>query len=176
MVEAYDTLVFEAHSTDYQTPQALRQLVKDHFAILKVGPALTFALREALFSLAAIEEELLPAKASSGLRHVLENVMLDRPEYWQSHYHGDGNARRLARGYSYSDRVRYYWPDSQIDDAFERLVRNLADDPFRCRSSASTCRCSTAKFARVLSSQHRGNSSSTTFRTYSSSTTPPAKA
>lgn len=129
MVEAYDTLVFEAHSTDYQTPQALRQLVNDHFAILKVGPALTFALREALFSLAAIEEELLPAKASSGLRHVLENVMLDRPEYWQSHYHGDGNARRLARGYSYSDRVRYYWPDSQIDDAFERLVRNLADEP-----------------------------------------------
>ena len=129
MVEAYDTLVFEAHSTDYQTPQSLRQLVKDHFGILKVGPALTFALREALFSLAAIEEELLPAKACSGLRHVLESVMLDRPEYWQSHYHGDGNARRLARGYSYSDRVRYYWPDSQIDDAFERLVRNLAGEP-----------------------------------------------
>ena len=129
MVEDYDTLVFEAHSTDYQTPQSLRQLVIDHFAILKVGPALTFALREALFSLAAIEEELLPAKACSGLRHVLESVMLDRPEYWQSHYHGDGNARRLARGYSYSDRVRYYWPDSQIDEAFERLVRNLADEP-----------------------------------------------
>ena len=128
MVEDYDTLVFEAHSTDYQTPQSLRQLVIDHFAILKVGPALTFALREALFSLAAIEEELLSAKACSGLRHVLESVMLDRPEYWQSHYHGDGNARRLARGYSYSDRVRYYWPDSQIDEAFERLVRNLADD------------------------------------------------
>lgn len=129
MVQGYDSLVFEAHSTDYQTPQALRQLVKDHFAILKVGPALTFALREALFSLAAIEEELLPAKASSGLRQVLESVMLDRPEYWQSHYHGDGHARRLARGYSYSDRVRYYWPDSQIDEAFERLVRNLADEP-----------------------------------------------
>ncbi|WP_207302150.1 class II D-tagatose-bisphosphate aldolase non-catalytic subunit, partial [Klebsiella quasipneumoniae] len=122
-------LVFEAHSTDYQTPQALRQLVKDHFAILKVGPALTFALREALFSLAAIEEELLPAKACSGLRQVLENVMLDRPEYWQNHYHGDGHARRLARGYSYSDRVRYYWPDRQIDEAFARLVRNLADWP-----------------------------------------------
>lgn len=127
MVEAYDTLVFEAHSTDYQTPQALRQLVIDHFAILKVGPALTFALREALFSLAAIEEELIPAKASSGLRHVLESVMLDRPEYWRSHYHGDGHTRRLARSYSYSDRVRYYWPDKQIDEAFERLVHNLAD-------------------------------------------------
>ena len=133
MVENYETLIFEAHSTDYQTPQSLRQLVIDHFAILKVGPALTFALREALFSLAAIEEELVPAKACSGLRQVLENVMLDRPEdrpeYWQSHYHGDGNARRLARGYSYSDRVRYYWPDSQIDDAFAHLIRNLADSP-----------------------------------------------
>ncbi|EEU5114582.1 class II D-tagatose-bisphosphate aldolase, non-catalytic subunit [Escherichia coli] len=38
-------------------------------------------------------------------------------------------AARLARGYSYSDRVRYYWPDSQIDDAFAHLVRNLADSP-----------------------------------------------
>ena len=129
MVENYETLIFEAHSSDYQTPQSLRQLVIDHFAILKVGPALTFALREALFSLAAIEEELVPAKACSGLRQVLEDVMLDRPEYWQSHYHGDGNARRLARGYSYSDRVRYYWPDSQIDDAFAHLVRNLANSP-----------------------------------------------
>ena len=82
-----------------------------------------------LCSLAAIEEELVPAKVCSGLRQVLEDVMLDRPEYWQSHYHGDGNARRLARGYSYSDRVRYYWPDSQIDDAFAHLVRNLADSP-----------------------------------------------
>lgn len=129
MVEDYETLIFEAHSTDYQTPQSLRQLVQDHFAILKVGPALTFALREALFSLAAIEEELLPAKACSKLRRVLEDVMLNHPESWQSHYHGDSNTRRLERGYSYSDRVRYYWPDSQIDEAFARLVRNLADEP-----------------------------------------------
>lgn len=127
MVEAYDTLVFEAHSTDYQTPQALRQLVVDHFAILKVGPALTFALREALFSLAAIEEELLAAQSCSGLRHVLESVMLEKPEFWQSHYHGDSHTRRLARSYSYSDRIRYYWPEREIDDAFERLVRNLSD-------------------------------------------------
>lgn len=129
MVESHPTLVFEAHSTDYQTPHALRQLVVDHFAILKVGPGLTFALREALFSLAAIEEELLPAKAISGLRRELENVMQDRPEYWQSHYHGDSNTRRLARSYSYSDRMRYYWPDAQVDSAYERLVRNLADTP-----------------------------------------------
>ncbi|WP_213714745.1 tagatose-bisphosphate aldolase subunit KbaZ [Cedecea lapagei] len=123
------TMVFEAHSTDYQTTQALHQLVEDHFAILKVGPALTFALREALFSLSAIERELLPAHKCSGLRDVLESVMLDHPEHWQQHYHGNGDALRLARGYSYSDRVRYYWPDRDIDEAYDVLVRNLAHEP-----------------------------------------------
>ncbi len=102
--------------------------------------------------------------------------MLDRPEYWQSHYHGDGNARRLARGYSYSDRVRYYWPDQQIDEAFARLVRNLADTLFHCRSSASICRYSTPECAKGISTQRRESSLSATFRTYYSSTTPPARA
>ena len=36
-------LVFEAHSTDYQPPEGLARLVSDGFAVLKVGPALTFA-------------------------------------------------------------------------------------------------------------------------------------
>ncbi|MBI0551274.1 tagatose-bisphosphate aldolase subunit KbaZ [Pectobacterium parmentieri] len=129
MIESFDTLVFEAHSTDYQTPQALQQLVQHHFAILKVGPALTFALREALFSLAAIEHELHPAHKCSGLREVLESVMLDHPEYWKRHYHGTNSDRRLARGYSFSDRIRYYWPDQEIDEAYSKLVTNLADKP-----------------------------------------------
>ncbi|WP_237932152.1 tagatose-bisphosphate aldolase subunit KbaZ [Buttiauxella sp. S19-1] len=128
MIEAFDTLVFEAHSTDYQTPQALQQLVQNHFAILKVGPALTFALREALFSLAAIEHELRPAHKCSGLREVLENVMLEQPEYWKHHYHGNTSDCRLARGYSFSDRVRYYWPDRDIDEAYSNLVTNLAGE------------------------------------------------
>ena len=53
-------MVFEAHSTDYQTVEGLTALVEDHWAVLKVGPGLTFALREALFALAAIEKELIP--------------------------------------------------------------------------------------------------------------------
>ncbi|MGS2982303.1 class II D-tagatose-bisphosphate aldolase non-catalytic subunit, partial [Escherichia coli] len=52
-------MVYEAHSTDYQTQTADRELVRDHFAILKFGPALTFALREAIFALAKIEQELI---------------------------------------------------------------------------------------------------------------------
>lgn len=129
MVESIDSLVFEAHSTDYQTPNALQQLVRDHFAILKVGPALTFALREALFGLVAIEEELLPAHKRSGLRSVMEDAMLDRPDFWQSHYAGDHKSRHLARSYSYSDRMRYYWPDNEVDDSVAELIKNLSAAP-----------------------------------------------
>jgi tagatose-1,6-bisphosphate aldolase non-catalytic subunit AgaZ/GatZ len=41
---------------------ALTALVNDGFAILKVGPGLTFALREALYGLDAIAEELFPGR------------------------------------------------------------------------------------------------------------------
>ena len=53
-------LVFEAHSTDYQPAKSLAGLVTDGFAILKVGPGLTFALREALYGLDQIAGVLDP--------------------------------------------------------------------------------------------------------------------
>lgn len=119
-------LVFEAHSTDYQTAAHLAELVEDHWAILKVGPGLTFALREALFGLARIEDELLPAEARSNLEEVVERVMLARPEYWNGYYSGTAGEQRTSRRYSYSDRLRYYWPDPEIEAAVERLMANLS--------------------------------------------------
>ncbi|UTM59729.1 tagatose-bisphosphate aldolase subunit KbaZ [Photobacterium sp. CCB-ST2H9] len=129
MVEQYDHLIFEAHSTDYQTEHAYRQLVRDHFAILKVGPALTFALREALFALACVEEELVAARHCSGLRQVLEQAMHAQPEYWQGYYQGDAAIQRLARSYSYSDRIRYYWPDEKVGEGLDKLLSNLNEMP-----------------------------------------------
>jgi D-tagatose-1,6-bisphosphate aldolase subunit GatZ/KbaZ len=119
-------LVFEAHSTDYQTTARLTELVEDHWAILKVGPGLTFALREALFGLARIEDELLPAGARSELAEVLDQVMLARPGYWEGYYPGTEAEQRIARRYSYSDRLRYYWPDPEVDAAVQRLMANLS--------------------------------------------------
>jgi D-tagatose-1,6-bisphosphate aldolase subunit GatZ/KbaZ len=118
-------LVFEAHSTDYQQPEALCALVRDGYAILKVGPGLTFALREALFALAAIEGDLVDAKDQSRLRAVVERVMLEQPKHWQDYYHGEPAVQRRLRTYSYSDRVRYYWPEPPIAAAVEALFANL---------------------------------------------------
>jgi D-tagatose-1,6-bisphosphate aldolase subunit GatZ/KbaZ len=125
VLDDHPHLVFEAHSTDYQTVECLTALVEDHWAVLKVGPGLTFALREALFALAAIEDELVDAADRSDLVAVVERRMLAEPRWWQGYYEGDPRAQRLARRYSYSDRVRYYWPDSQIGAAQSRLLANL---------------------------------------------------
>ena len=80
-------LVYEAHSTDYQPANAYPELLRGHFAILKVGPQLTFALREALFALSAIEHELLDgADKCSWLPEVCDRVMTDHPGQWIKHY------------------------------------------------------------------------------------------
>jgi len=124
-VETQPGIVFEAHSTDYQTEAALHALVRDHFAILKVGPAATFAYREALFALAAIEDELLPEAERSHLPQVLDRCMVEKPKHWQNHYSGDAAELRLLRRYALSDRCRYYWGEPEVRAAVERLVANL---------------------------------------------------
>ena len=124
-LEQQPRIVFEAHSTDYQRESGLHALVRDHFAILKVGPAATFAYREALFALAAIEAELLPAAQCSKLPQVLEQVMLAKPKNWQAHYHGDEATLRLLRSYAFSDRCRYYWGEPELLQAVQTLFANL---------------------------------------------------
>jgi D-tagatose-1,6-bisphosphate aldolase subunit GatZ/KbaZ len=128
-IESLPGLVYEAHSTDYQTRPALRALVEDHFAILKVGPGLTFALREAVFALALMENELISPAQRSNIVTVLESAMLRDPAHWQKHYHGSPAQVAFARKYSLSDRIRYYWPDSHVQAAFEKLLANLGQKP-----------------------------------------------
>ncbi len=124
-LEQQPRIVFEAHSTDYQRETGFHALVRDHFAILKVGPAATFAYREALFALAAIEAELLPAAQCSQLPQVLEQVMLAKPKHWQAHYHGDEATLRMLRAYAFSDRCRYYWGEPELERAVTTLFANL---------------------------------------------------
>jgi len=124
-----EDMVYEAHSTDYQTPLALKALVHDHFAILKVGPGVTFALREALWALDAIEAETVPSVARGNLRHTTLACMHAKPGHWRKYYHGHGPALDLQLQYSLSDRIRYYWPDPAIAAAQERLFINLRATP-----------------------------------------------
>jgi D-tagatose-1,6-bisphosphate aldolase subunit GatZ/KbaZ len=120
-----EAIVFEAHSTDYQLPHAYLDLVRDGFAILKVGPGLTFAMREALDALEAIESQLVQSSQRSQLSAVLEATMLREPENWQPYYDGTPQQQKLWRRISYSDRVRYYWGRPEVAAAVDRLIANL---------------------------------------------------
>jgi D-tagatose-1,6-bisphosphate aldolase subunit GatZ/KbaZ len=124
-------LVYEAHSTDYQTPEALREMVRDHFAILKVGPWLTFAYREAIFALGAMEKEWLSARKdvrTSDIPRALDQAMLSDPTHWKAYYPADEQQARFARRYSFSDRCRYYWPEASVQEEVDLLMTNLSGE------------------------------------------------
>ncbi|MDY3711831.1 MAG: class II D-tagatose-bisphosphate aldolase, non-catalytic subunit [Agathobaculum sp.] len=126
-IKAFPNLVFEGHSTDYQTKLKLRELVEDGVGILKVGPALTFAMREGMFALAHIEQELLCGTDIEPSRFIetLDEAMLAEDKHWRKHYQGTESELRLKRKYSFSDRCRYYMPTPVVEAAKERLIGNL---------------------------------------------------
>lgn len=124
----YNGLIFEGHSTDYQTKDCLREMVRDGVGILKVGPALTFAYREAIFALELIEKEIYKTKPYvrlSNVRNTIENIMLDNPSNWEKHYHGTRTDIALSISFSYSDRCRYYMSERYVEEAVDVLVHNI---------------------------------------------------
>lgn len=129
LIEKYPNFVYEAHSTDYQKKELLKQMVEDHFALLKVGPWLTYKFREAVFALASIENEMFGNRKEvllSNLIEIVEQRMVENPEYWEKYYTGSEKENKQKRKYSYSDRIRYYWTDKRVDEALKRLLGNLS--------------------------------------------------
>jgi D-tagatose-bisphosphate aldolase class II non-catalytic subunit len=125
LLEDERQLVFEAHSTDYQGRKPLGELVEDGFSILKVGPQLTFVLREALYGLDLIASDLLPHYGARPLYQTMERLMLAEPGNWSSHYRGTEAVQRVQRHYSFSDRIRYYWNQPDAEAALARLLEAL---------------------------------------------------
>ena len=121
-------LTFEAHSTDYQSSQALSDLVRNHFFFLKVGPELTFRFREAVWALAGIEDQIEPERRSN-IRDILLERMNAQPEFWRDYYSGTGQALETLKIFSYSDRIRYYWADNTIMAALTSLLNSLEKQP-----------------------------------------------
>ena len=124
-VKTIDNMTFEAHSTDYQPTEALAELVDKHFFFLKVGPELTFRMREAVFSLATIEDHLLPEKDRSNLIGAINQAMNENTEHWTPYYRGDKEIIKQLKHFSYSDRIRYYWTVPGVAQALAKLFSNL---------------------------------------------------
>lgn len=128
-LKEFPEVCFEGHSTDYQSKECLKRMVEDGIAILKVGPALTYGLRESLFSLSMMEKELVPEEKQAHFIETLEKVMLEKPDNWKKHYHGDEKQLALCRKYSFSDRCRYYIGLPEVVESINKMFENLRKYP-----------------------------------------------
>jgi D-tagatose-1,6-bisphosphate aldolase subunit GatZ/KbaZ len=118
-------MTYEVHAADFQKPEALKKMVADRFNLLKIGPCVTFALRQALYALAHIEEALPDIDQPSHLRQTMEAMMIRDPLYWRSHYQGTPEQLAYMRHFGLRDRIRYYWALPQARKAVNQLLHNL---------------------------------------------------
>lgn len=121
----YPQFIYEAHSTDYQNTNALKSLVEGHFAILKVGPGLTFAFREAIWALDAIERECIDVDKRANAREFTIKFLKANPKYWDKYYFGNDEQKSFDINYSLSDRIRYYWHEPALVNKINELIANI---------------------------------------------------
>lgn len=119
-IDDHPHVCLEAHSTDYQNDAVFPRLAQLGFAFQKVGPALTFAYREALYALDQLRND------KGTLQATMEAVMTADPSRWEGHYTGDTQALFQQRHFGLADRIRYYWPNP---DAVKAVTDLRADLP-----------------------------------------------
>ncbi len=117
-------LTLEAHSTDYQPAPVYRRLAELGFGFQKVGPALTFAWRRAVYGLDLLRG-LIGDPPEETLPGTMERIMLAEPGSWQSHYTGPPRAQRIARHFGLADRIRYYWPHPAAQRSVAQLLAQM---------------------------------------------------
>jgi D-tagatose-1,6-bisphosphate aldolase subunit GatZ/KbaZ len=60
----------------------------------------------------------------SRIVETLERVMDANPAHWRPYVASD-RAERLTRLYGLSDRIRYYWPEPEVQASLRRLFANV---------------------------------------------------
>ena len=138
----------EAHSTDYQNRDVFPRLAQLGFAFQKVGPALTFAYRKALYALDQLRDE------KGALQATMETVMQNDPSHWRGHYAGDEKALYAQRHFGLADRIRYYWQQQKAQTAVQALLESFGEsicdkDLIRCFDEAVLSRAEALKGSQV---------------------------
>lgn len=124
----YNNIVFEGHSTDYQTKENLKMMVQDGIRILKVGPQLTYALREAFYALSYIEKEMVHTNEQAYFIETLIKVMKENPINYVKHYKDNVDYQIK---FSLLDRSRYYLNHIEVEHSIKVLLENLSKTPIK---------------------------------------------
>lgn len=123
VLDDHPHIAFEAHSTDYQHPEVFVSLARRRFAVLKVGPALTRAYRQAIYALSHIDGWL---HGTPHLSMLMEDLMQAEPRHWRGHVSDAVPNGRVLRHLGYADRIRYYWMHPKAQAAVGELEAELS--------------------------------------------------
>ncbi|PMQ01042.1 MAG: hypothetical protein CBR30_08090 [Dictyoglomus sp. NZ13-RE01] len=124
VLDSNKDLVFEAHSTDYQPLKSLKEMAKNGVGIFKVGPALTFAYRSALFSLAHIEK-ILFKNSTSNFIETLFSLLKEDNRFYKEYYGENIDINKVV--FSFLDRWRYYYENEKIQNSLKMMFKNFED-------------------------------------------------
>ena len=116
-----NNFVYEAHSTDYQSKKTLKQLVKNNFKFLKVGPELTYSYSRSLFFMENIEKNNFKLK-NSNIKKIIFSAMLKNRKYWEGYYEKKTTELFLN---SKLDRMRYYFDTKPVVNSIKTLKKNI---------------------------------------------------
>jgi D-tagatose-1,6-bisphosphate aldolase subunit GatZ/KbaZ len=116
---------FEAHSTDYQSLNTLKKLVKNNFKFLKVGPELTHYLLKSLFLMEQFENEHILKKNRSFFKQKLINEVLSNKTHWEKYYNEKDSTvvEKILKGKL--DRARYYLNTTKVNESIKLLEKNI---------------------------------------------------
>jgi D-tagatose-1,6-bisphosphate aldolase subunit GatZ/KbaZ len=115
---------YEAHSTDYQSFITLRNLVKNNFKILKVGPELTFNLLKSFLFMEKVEKKKYSKR--SNFKKTILDEMFTSDQYWRD-YFKNVSKKELKKNIinSYYDRTRYYLDNKKVLNSIKVLENNI---------------------------------------------------
>ena len=107
-----NNFIYEAHSSDYQSLKTLKNLVKNNFKFLKVGPELTYQLTKSLIFMESLEKKLVVKK--SFFTKILFRQMKKNNSFWLSYFNKKNKTSFKNIIKSKFDRTRYYLEDRKV--------------------------------------------------------------
>ncbi len=120
----HDGLSLSATSVDYQSSRNLSTLVENHVVFLKTGPELTFRMRESIFALATIAQQIAVTDTPDIIA-VIDSAIIEHPADWAPYFTGDIAIRKQLHHYSFSDRLRYYWNFPDVRSQLLKFISSL---------------------------------------------------
>ena len=67
----------------------------------------------------------LPNYQGPDMQEVIKAKMKSNPQYWQEYYSGTEEEIDFMKIFSFSDRIRYYWDNQEVEKGLAAMISEL---------------------------------------------------